>query len=271
MPLTQLFPFSASASPPWRSWLYALPAVVSLASIVAADDVALVELANPLQGTDSVREFSHGNLYPAIAVPFPMNAWAPYTQPVPDSFYYQYRQMKFRGIRQTHQPSPWINEHAAFAFMPVTGELRVTDVERASEFSHDDEIARPSYYRAYLKTHDATIEVTPTKRGASFRVTYGQKSPAYLIIDAFPHGSSVKILPRERMIVGVSRYSHGGTPENFANYFIVKFDQPFEAFGTWTPRETSEGRQFQDGEHVGAYLQFACVDTRVVTYQANCK
>src|SRR5258708_22423468 len=73
--------------------------------------VAPVMLANPLQGTDSSGGFSHGNEYPAIAVPFPMNTWAPYTQPVRDSFYYQYRQNRLRGIRQTHQPSPWIADY----------------------------------------------------------------------------------------------------------------------------------------------------------------
>ena len=67
-----------------------------------------VSLANPLQGTDSEFRYSHGNEYPAIALPFPMNTWAPYTQPERDSFYYQYRHPRLRGIRQTHQPSPWI-------------------------------------------------------------------------------------------------------------------------------------------------------------------
>ena len=69
-----------------------------------------VTLANPLQGTDSNSGYSHGNEYPAIALPFPMNTWAPYTRPASDSFYYQYRDTKIRGIRQTHQPSPWIGE-----------------------------------------------------------------------------------------------------------------------------------------------------------------
>ena len=34
---------------------------------------SLVTLVNPLQGTDSTRDFSHGNEYPAICLPFPMN------------------------------------------------------------------------------------------------------------------------------------------------------------------------------------------------------
>ena len=262
-----------AATKAWNSLEQLCPVIIWVAvallliplTIVSAEE--LVELANPLQGTDSVREFSRGNLYPAIAVPFPMNVWAPYTQPLPDSFYYQYRQSKVCGIRQTHQPSPWINEHAAFSFMPVSGELRVTDVERASHFSHDREVALPCYYRVYLDDHDTTIELTPTKRCASFRVTYGEKSPAYLILDAFPGGSNVMILPKERKIVGVSRYNHGGVPENFANYFVVKFDRPFKRFGTWTPTEIAKDSESSKGDHVGAYLEFDTDQDGVVTYQ----
>ena len=41
---------------------------------------SLVTLANLLQGTDDPTNFSHGNIFPAIALPFPMNVWAPYTE-----------------------------------------------------------------------------------------------------------------------------------------------------------------------------------------------
>ena len=51
-----------------------------LQGAIAGETRTLVHLANPLQGTDSVRKFSHGNTYPAIALPFPMNVWAPYTK-----------------------------------------------------------------------------------------------------------------------------------------------------------------------------------------------
>ncbi|MGA2658314.1 MAG: hypothetical protein ABSH34_12475, partial [Verrucomicrobiota bacterium] len=104
---------------------------------------APVTLANPMQGTDSEFRYSHGNEYPAIALPFPMNTWAPYTQPARDSFYYQYRQPRIRGLRQTHQPSPWINDYAVFALMPVSGKLAVKEDERASTFRHEAEVAQP--------------------------------------------------------------------------------------------------------------------------------
>ena len=103
-----------------RHFLNSLLALLLTGALTSfAAEPSLVSLVNPLQGTDSKPSFSHGNEYPAICLPFPMNTWAPYTQPERDSFYYQYRQPKLRGIRQTHQPSPWIGDYAAFSLMPT--------------------------------------------------------------------------------------------------------------------------------------------------------
>ena len=103
-----------------------LIAILSLLGVAAvrAAAPAPVALVNPLQGTDSNSGYSHGNEYPAIALPFPMNTWAPYTQPVQRFLLLPLqRQAKIRGIRQTHQPSPWIGDYAAFSLMPVSGKL----------------------------------------------------------------------------------------------------------------------------------------------------
>src|SRR5581483_10334904 len=132
---------------------FAIACSVTLTRGFAAEEP--VTLANPLQGTDSSPSFSHGNEYPAICLPFPMNTWAPYTQPERDSFYYRYDQTRIRGIRQTHQPSPWIADYAAFSLMPVSGKLAVNEKDRASDFSHANEFAQPNYYRVQLDTWNA--------------------------------------------------------------------------------------------------------------------
>lgn len=182
-----------------------------------------VTLADPLQGTDSTGGFSHGNEYPAIALPFPMNVWAPYTQPARDSFYYQYRQNKIRGIRQTHQPSPWIGDYANFSLMPVFGPLVVNENDRASVFRHETEVTRPSYYSVHLDTTKATMEVTPTERAASFRFTFDEAGDSYVVLDAFDHNSEVEIIPGANKVIGICRDNHGGVPTNFANYFVIEF------------------------------------------------
>jgi len=233
-----------------------------------AGQLTPAQLANPLQGTDTVDGFSHGGTYPAIALPFPMNTWAPYTQPQKNSFYYQYRKNTFRGIRQTHQPSVWIPEYAAFSLMPVSGKLVFSDEDRASTFSHANEIAQPGYYKARLDTWDATIEVTPTERCAVFRFTFDKPRDAYVILDLFKcdekKPSIVEIVPGENKIIGVARNNLGATPGNFGNYFVIVFDQPFVAGGVWN-NDKSEAKNRMEGARIGAYVKFDPRKTPVIT------
>lgn len=85
-------------------------------------------------GTDSKKSMSNGNTYPAIAKPWGMNFWTPMTAEMGNGWAYNYDDDKIRGIKQTHQPSPWLNDYAAFSFMAVTGELKYQEDERASWF-----------------------------------------------------------------------------------------------------------------------------------------
>jgi len=213
---------------------------------------------NPLMGTDSTGGFSHGNEYPAIAVPFPMNTWAPYTQPQRDSFFYQYDSDQIRGIRQTHQPSPWIADYAQFSLMPVSGKLVVTDEDRASTFSHKNETAQPGYYSVQLDTWNAQAEVTPTERAARFRFTFNGKGDSYVVLDEFNQGMTVQIIPKENKLIGSVRYRCGDVPRLYSsNYFVIVFDRPFTAYGTWSSgKDIKAGATSLSDKQGGAYLQF---------------
>ena len=234
---------------------------LAFALSAGAAGLDLVHLANPLQGTDSTGSFSHGNTYPAIALPFPMHTWAPYTQPQRDSFYYQYQHHEIRGIRQTHQPSAWIPEYGAFALMPVSGQLVVSEADRVSTFDHAHEVAEPSYYKVRLDTWQTTVELTPTDRAARFRFTFEQPGENYVILDLFPseQDSTVEILPAENRVVGVARHHRGAVPGNFGNYFVISFDCPIVASGVWSTQAIQADVRQLAGKHVGAFLRF---DTR---------
>lgn len=230
------------------------------------DDRGLVSLANPLQGTDSNPGFSHGNTHPEIALPFPMNAWSPYTEPQPDSFYYQYRHHHILGIRQTHEPSVWIQDHATFALMPVSGKLVVTEKGRASTFRHEDEIAQPAYYKVRLDTWKATAEVTPTERAARFRFTFEQPANSFIVLDVFKSETdcSVEIIPDENKIIGVARNNSGAVPDNFGNYFVIVFDRPFSTSGVWSDDGIKTGQTKLEGKHVGAFVGFDTSRDKIV-------
>ncbi len=123
-----------------------------------------VDYVNPLMGTDSKFSLSNGNTYPAIARPWGMNFWMPQTAKMGDGWGYKYDDDMLRGFKQTHQPSPWINDYGQFSIFPITGDLVFHEKERASWFSHKAETVQPHYYSVYLADYDVTTEITPTER-----------------------------------------------------------------------------------------------------------
>ena len=147
-----------------------------------------VEYVNPLMGTQSTYELSAGNTYPAIARPWGMNFWMPQTGKMGDGWAYVYTANKIRGFKQTHQPSPWINDYGQFSLMPVVGAPEFDQDKRASWFSHKGEVAKPYYYKVYLAEHDVVTEFTTTDRAALFRFTFPENEHSYIVVDAFDRG-----------------------------------------------------------------------------------
>lgn len=214
------------------------------------------QYVNPLMGTQSTFELSTGNTYPAIAVPWGMNFWTPQTGKMGDGWQYTYTATKIRGFKQTHQPSPWINDYGQFSIMPVVGKPEFDEDKRASWFSHKGEIAKPHYYKVYLAEHDVVTEMVPTERAAMFRFTFPESDASYVVIDAFNNGSSIQIIPSENKIIGYSTRNSGGVPENFKNYFVIVFDKPFTYKSSFNGKELSEGVLSQTADHVGAVIGF---------------
>jgi predicted alpha-1,2-mannosidase len=214
------------------------------------------DLVNPLMGTDSEYKLSNGNTYPAIALPWGMNFWTPQTRNMGNGWCYTYNDNKITGIKQTHQPSPWINDYAAFSLMAITGKIRVGENERASWFSHKAEVAKPYFYSVYLADYDVTAEITPTERSAMFRFTFPQSDSSYILLDGFNKGSMVKIIPSERKVIGYCRNNHGGVPANFHNYFVAIFDHDFTSTHTWHGDTLNLNDLEQEGDHSGAVLGF---------------
>ena len=144
-----------------------------------------VDYVNPLIGSDSSFELSNGNTYPAIARPWGMNFWTPQTGLMGDGWGYTYKSEKMVGIKQTHQPSPWINDYGAFSLMPGIGELKVKEEDRKLSFTHNNEVVKPHYYSVLFHEIDTKVELTTTERSAYFRFNFPRAEEANIIIDAF--------------------------------------------------------------------------------------
>ena len=224
-------------------------------SLAQAKDYA--DYVNPLIGTQSTFELSTGNTYPAIARPWGMNFWTPQTGKMGDGWQYTYTANKIRGFKQTHQPSPWINDYGQFSIMPMVGKAEFDEEKRASWFSHKGEEAKAYYYKVYLADYDIVTEMTPTERAAMFRFTFPENKQSYIVVDAFDKGSYVKIDKENRRIIGYSTRNSGGVPANFKNYFVLEFDKPFTYQATVNDSVFVENGTEQQAHHAGAVIGFS--------------
>ena len=215
------------------------------------------EYVSTLVGSLSHHGFSTGNTYPAIALPWGMNFWTPVTGKMGDGWAYRYDHNWIRGFKQTHQPSPWINDYGQFAVMPVRDGSAVDQNKRASWFSHKSETASPYYYKVYLADHDITAEITPADRAAAMRFTYPAGETSAVVIDAYDGGSYIRILPELQAVVGYTTKNCGGVPENFRNWFVIRFDKAFESMMLYNGPEKGIGEALEfEGEHVLASVGF---------------
>ena len=246
-----------------KSVLFIFVFFTLMAQAVRVNVQNAVDFVQPLMGSDSDHGLSTGNTYPAIAMPWGMNFWVPQTGKMGDGWQYTYAAKKIRGLKQTHQPSPWINDYGQFSLMPIVGKPVFDEEQRASWFSHKAEKATPYYYSVYLADYDVTAELCPTERAALMSFTFPQTDSAHVVVDAFDKGSFIKVFPKERKVVGFSTRNSGGVPENFRNYFVIEFDHDFEAFVNVKDGQYQgmvqggyqEAYQ-QEGNHVGTIISF---------------
>ncbi|KFF14060.1 alpha-mannosidase [Chryseobacterium soli] len=229
---------------------------IALHIFAFGQETALADYVNPLMGTQSKPSLSNGNTYPAIGLPWGMNLWTPQTGKMGDGWAYTYDADKIKGFKQTHQPSPWMNDYGAFAIMPGVGKLKFKEEERASWFSHKAENAKPYSYSVYLADINVTTELTPTERAAFFKFDFPKTDSAYIVIDALNKGSYIKILPKERKILGYTTKYSRGKYDNFKNYFVIQFDKDFDLTTTWKDSVFVKNQLEITSDHAGAIVCF---------------
>jgi predicted alpha-1,2-mannosidase len=230
--------------------------LLALISPSVFSQTSLVDYVNPLMGTDSKPDLSNGNTYPAIGLPWGMNMWTPQTNVMGDGWTYQYSAGKIRGFKQTHQPSPWMNDYGQFAIMPGTGKPVFDQDERASWFSHKAEISKPHYYSVYLADANVTTEITPTERAAVFRFTFPENDSSFIVIDALDRGSYVKIYPKEQKIVGYTKRYARGKLTNFKNYFVIFLDREIEFYSLAKDGKLTGKLDESESDHSGIVIGF---------------
>ena len=128
----------------------------------------------------------HGQTLPAVLVPNGQNFWTPQTRDTEKKCIapYYYTDSLFQGIRNSH----WIvggctQDYGSFTLAALSGKLRLRPEERATRFSHSEEVSHPHYYGVRLPNEHLKIEVTGSSHAAIFRITPEQDGPIHIVLN----------------------------------------------------------------------------------------
>jgi predicted alpha-1,2-mannosidase len=236
------------------------------------------DYVNPLIGTD-IQKYARGDkapseekgqTMPAVGIPNGMTNWVPQTlegeHKCNPPYYYYHNEIQ--GFRASH----WISgscmqDYGSVTIMPLSGELKTDVRERASRFSHDTETARPYYYQVILDDYQINAELTGLSRAGLMRFGFPTetKEDRYIVIEPNSDKKSgyLKIDSLNKEITGYNPahriYQGNGKSAGFSGYFVIRFEDSFDSFGTWKDDEITDGQTEVkgDGHKVGAWLKLA--------------
>ena len=222
---------------PLRHYAAALIVMASGAAYAPAGAGSLITYVDTSIGTGANNaDFTHGReplgqCMPAVLVPYGMNFWTPQTESSEGhgvSPYY-YNKTRMHGFRNSHYISGGsTQDYGSVSIMPLLDTLRCMPEDRASEFSHMDEVLRPDYYSVELFGGDIRAEMTGTSRTGIFRFTYRKAGTAYLVItpNSDEGQGQVSIDARRGEVTGCNpvhrMYLRTGQPAGFSGHFLVQ-------------------------------------------------
>ena len=183
-------------------------------------DITVTEVEEPM-----------GYVSPIVGSPSALTHWTPQTAvftkrvitvPVP----YWYDQDAIQGFRGTRYPNgAVVGDWGAMCVMPMTGDVKIGAEERASKFSHDNEVAKPHYYSVQLDDYNIKSEFTAAAKTAFFQFTFPESNQSSILIDGVFVPGNYKVIPERNEIEGYSVIAG-----HFKNHFVAKFDKKFEVY-----------------------------------------
>jgi predicted alpha-1,2-mannosidase len=189
----------------------------------------LVDLVNPLQGTDSTPLFSRGNTLPIVSVPFGMAHWALQSSDQ-DSWYFQPHDNRLQGVRCTHQLSPWLSDYGHATFLPFNGHPSPEPSQRASSYRPEELQILPHSLKLHLMRYRCWFELSPSEHGACIQFTFQDSGSAGIFIDIPGETSSAEYDSSNRILRFLTHQNEGGVQPNFAAYYAAQLDVPVTSF-----------------------------------------
>ena len=197
----------------------------------------------------------HGHTFVGPTVPFGA------IQPGPVNVYrgwdwsscYHYSTKSLIGFGQLHLSGTGCTDLGDILIMPFTGKSSLEDssVKNAenghvgsSEYSHDNEVARPDYYSVVLDRSKTKVEIAATERAAIYRLSYPKSTDSKLFIDLVhgncdTHTESYIRKIDDNTFVGY-RYSKGWANDQRV-FFALKFNCPLKDYVIYNNKVKVDG------------------------------
>ena len=230
-----------------------------------------VELVDPFIGTGGTSGVGLIDDFPGASAPFGMLQWSPDTPSQPPSGGYLYRDTKITGFSLTHLSGAGCQVFGDFSVLPVLGD--VSDAQStAQSFSHEHEAASPGYYSVQLDD-GVSVSLTAQARSGIARFLFPASSRAGILVDAASDQAGVRDsriwIAGPAEIDGFAQ-SGGfcGMPNLFTVYFAIRFDRPFDAYGTWSGGGIERGAKSASGTRAGAWVSFDTRSDRAIEARA---
>ena len=182
----------------------------------------------------------HGQTLPAVLSPNGQNFWTPQTRDTEKKCIapYYYTDSLFQGIRNSH----WIvggctQDYGSFTLAALTGHLRLKPEERATPFSHAEEVSHPHYYAVRLPLEHLKIEMTGSSHTAIFRITPEQDGPVHIILNhnSDEHKGFLEVDTIAKTVYGYNPvhriYQGWGEPAGIDGNFLLQCYDPITDFG----------------------------------------
>jgi predicted alpha-1,2-mannosidase len=228
----------------------------------------LTRYVDPFIGTAG-----HGHTFPGATMPFGMVQLSPDTRLTgwDGCSGYHYSDHIIYGFSHTHLSGTGISDYGDILLMPTVGEAYLnamvgdqTDKGYASRFSHQNETARPGYYRVLLDDDNISVELTATNRAGFHRYLFPKTDRANVILD-LAHRD--KVIESYLRIVDSTHVEGFRRSEAWAKdqivYFVAEFSRPFLTSDVFTGG-VSAGLSEARGAAVKASLRFSTLDGRPV-------
>lgn len=177
---------------------------------------------NPLMGSDSHVNYSTGNTYPAVTRPWGMTAWSLLTSG--DPWFFEYHSNRFRGIRATHQPSPWLHDYGHFLITPLVGQWCDHPQNVVYPYAIDKQAIHPHVMGIDLPSIQTTMDLVPTERCSMVRLTTPAQKKSGLRIQTYNGKTTFTVDAAHNRLIGKTTANNGAVPEGFAMYFIIESD-----------------------------------------------